>query len=256
MGLQTHPFHFRITVLQLCHPERGRRLLQQCFEDFPSQSLKTHPNFDFADAPLVQWEDCTEDQDASIIGDLNDGKTPRSAELRAVELRSLTITHSEESGWPIIREPKTGSNKWCLRRIRAHQGTSRCINCVLLYRGCFCKNDMHTHAHTSLDQLVRNADQLVTAKKRMEGVHHGTSVAHHDSPYIPFVLYLFRFLEIRTCRRSETVRNGATVRVLGRSFFMKRNRHLLAQSRSSCVQAAMPELRKTSGAQRSSCLLS
>ena len=55
--------------------------------------------------------------------------------------------------------------------IRAHQGTSRCISCVLLYR----------HAYTSLDQLVRNADQLVTAKKRIEGVHHGASVAHHDA---------------------------------------------------------------------------
>ena len=47
-----------------------------------------------------------------------------------------------------------------------------------------CK-DMHTHAYTSLDQLVRNADQLVTAKKGIEGVHHGASVGimtHHDSP--------------------------------------------------------------------------
>ena len=51
----------------------------------------------------------------------------------------------------LFRQPKTGSNKWCLRRIRAHQGTSRCINCVLLYRACFCKKNMHMHAYTSLD---------------------------------------------------------------------------------------------------------
>ena len=81
----------------------------------------------------------------------------------------------------MFREPKTGSNKWCLRGIRAHQGTSRCINCVLLYRACFCKKDMQTHAYTSLDQLVQNADRLVAAKKRIEGVHHGASVAHHDA---------------------------------------------------------------------------
>ena len=73
----------------------------------------------------------------------------------------------------MFREPKTGSNKWPT----AHQGASRCINCVLLYRGCFCKNDMRTHAYTSLDQLVRNADQLVTTKKRIEGVHHGASAS-------------------------------------------------------------------------------
>ena len=37
----------------------------------------------------------------------------------------------------LIREPKTRLNKWCLRRIRAHQGTSRCTNCVLLYRHAY-----------------------------------------------------------------------------------------------------------------------
>ena len=63
VGLSFHAsFGFR-AVLQLCHPEQGQPLLQQCHEDFPifpGRSLKTHPNFDFADAPLVQWEDCTE----------------------------------------------------------------------------------------------------------------------------------------------------------------------------------------------------
>ena len=44
-------------------------------------------------------------------------------------------------GW--IREPKMGSNKYCLRRIRAHQGASWCINCVLLHRACFCKKEIH-----------------------------------------------------------------------------------------------------------------
>ena len=78
--------------------------------------------------------------------------------------------------WLLIREPKKGSNKWCLRRIRAHHD-------ALIV---FCSTDLvfarHTHnIYTSLDQLVRNPDQLVPAKKRIEGVHHGASVAHHDA---------------------------------------------------------------------------
>ena len=67
---------------------------------------------------------------------------------------------------------------------QSHQSASGHITmhqCVLLYRAWFFKKNMHTHAYTSLDQLVRNADKLVTAKKRIEGVHHGASVVHHDA---------------------------------------------------------------------------
>ena len=92
---------------------------------------------------------------------------------------------------------------------KAHHSASRHITmhqlCFAL-QSLFLQKNMRTHAYTSLDQLVRNADQLITAKKRIEGVHHGASVAHHDTsrftldaicsiPFLfPRVAVLFRCL--------------------------------------------------------------
>ena len=101
-------------------------------------------------------------------------------ECRGQQFEPKASKEDFESYGKYIREPNMWSNKWCLRRIRAHQGASRCINCVLFYRACFCKKDVHIY-NISLDQLVRNADQLIPAKKRIEWVHRGASVAHHNA---------------------------------------------------------------------------
>ena len=68
---------------------------------------------------------------------------------------------------------------------KAHQSASGHITmhqlCFALQSLFLQKRHAYTCIYSSLDQLVRNANQLVTAQKITEGVHYGASVVHHDA---------------------------------------------------------------------------
>ena len=101
-----------------------------------------------------------------------------------------------------FREPKTGSNKWCLRRIRAHQGTSRCINCVLLCR----------HAYTCIYIFGPAGPECGPASHRQEENRRSASrrITIHPRYHLFYTFFASSsFYEISTMKTLEkSARNG------------------------------------------------